>query len=163
MANHGMNRCWVLPPELLNTTYCAFTTITRQVATFAWLALKRAGTLSCLSQNYYLLSIAHEIKSYSRYKAYWFLGKWALNIYYHYYLSKSAIGCTCYCYLFARLHLIFYCSYLLTYLHVHSICTCRCTFDVLKCQLLPSNIVFPAAATAAKDYFLLLGKNCCKL
>jgi hypothetical protein len=58
------------------------------------------------------LSIAHEIKSnLSRYKAYWFLGKWALNIYYYhyYYLSKAAIGCTCY--LFARLHHIF-CSYL---------------------------------------------------
>jgi hypothetical protein len=113
MANRGMNRC---PLYLMHyCCCCAFTTIYIGFCVVGYcnaISIREQG--HCVaSHKITYLSIAHEIKSnLSRYKAYWFLGKWALNIYYYhyYYLSKSAaIGCTCY--LFARLHHIF-CSYL---------------------------------------------------
>jgi len=79
----------------------------------------------------------------SRYKAYWFLGKWALN--YIKYLSKSAFGC---CYLFTH-----YCTTLYFNLHVHNICTCSCTIDVLK--KLTSAIAAYAFYAANLNYFLI--------
>jgi len=158
-----LNRCYcqhIIPWTLLCCCCCAFTTFTRLA--FAWLALKRAGTRYSLSQNTYLLSIAHEIKSTSRYKAYWFLGKWALNIHYYYLISNTSnwlylllICCT------TTLLSIFY--YLFS-MYTAFVPVAMYIWCALKCQLLtilPSNIVFPAAfATAAKDFLLPLGKNC---
>jgi len=118
--------------------------------------------LSYSAHKTYLLSIAHEIKSTSRYKAYWFLGKWALNIHYYYLISNTSnwlylllICCT------TTLLSIFY--YLFS-MYTAFVPVAMYIWCALKCQLLtilPSNIVFPAAfATAAKDFLLPLGKNC---
>jgi hypothetical protein len=140
-----MNRCLLfvscLMTTLLSPIIAEHFAVLLQLFTrlaFAWLALKRAGTLrlqpSALTTTIYYCQLPMRSSPRSRYKAYWFLGKWALNIYY--YLSKTSNWLYCWiliCYMHAT---TIWSDFLLLFIPLFSMYTAfvpvvSCTFDVL--------------------------------
>lgn len=130
MANRGMNRC--CPLYLMHyCCYCAFTTIYIGFCVVGYNAISESRDTALPLTKLLTCQLPMRSSPTSqdiKHTDSWANGRLIFIIIIITTLAKQQLAVLA---IYLHDYIIFFA---LTYLHVHSICTCRCTFDVLKRQ-----------------------------